>query len=60
MQSLNTPNVWFQKWHEELGELLLEHSNFEKLYFDEVFFYPKHIIFQLQNFREMMCHETEG
>ena len=37
MQSLNTPNVWFQKWHEELGELLLEHSNFEKLYFDEFF-----------------------
>ena len=27
----------FQKWHEELGELTLEHSKSEKLYTDGLF-----------------------
>ena len=29
--------MWFQKWHEELGELSLEHSKPEKLGIDGLF-----------------------
>ena len=29
--------LWFQKWHEELGEIFLEHSKSEKLYIDGLF-----------------------
>ena len=29
--------LWFQKWHEELGELSLECSLFKKLYIDGLF-----------------------
>ena len=29
--------LWFQRWHEELGDLSLEHSNSEKLYIDGLF-----------------------
>ena len=32
-----TLTLWFQKWHEELGELSLEHSKSEKLYIDGLF-----------------------
>ena len=28
---------WFQKWHKKLGELSLEHSKSEKLYFRGLF-----------------------
>ena len=29
--------LWFQNWHEESGELSLEHSKFEKWYIDGLF-----------------------
>ena len=32
-----TLTLWFQKWHEELGELSLEHSKSEKMYIDGLF-----------------------
>ena len=32
-----TVTLRFQKWHNELGELSLEHSKSEKLYIDGVF-----------------------
>ena len=42
--------LWFQKWHEELGELSLEHSKV-------VHFLSKAY---KENFNEIMCHDTEG
>ena len=42
--------LWFQKWHEELGELSLEHSKV-------VLFLSKAY---KENFNETMCHDTEG
>ena len=32
-----TLTLWFQKWHEELGELSLKHSKSEQLYIDGLF-----------------------
>ena len=29
--------LWFQNWHQELGELLLEHSKVWKMYFNGLF-----------------------
>ena len=34
---LKTLTLWFQKWHEELGELSLEHPKVWKLYIDGLF-----------------------
>ena len=48
MQNLETLILWFQKWHEELGELSLGTQKYEKFYFDHSF-YPKHRIFQQEN-----------
>ena len=36
-QSFNKMTLWIQKWHEEFGERLLEHSKSEKLYIDGIF-----------------------
>ena len=47
----------FQKWPEELGEFSLEHSKSEKLY-RMGYFCQKHVMFQLENFRGIMCHVT--
>ena len=49
--------LWLQKWHEELDELSLEHpkvSNCTSM----GSFCPKHLLFQLENFRGIMCHDT--
>ena len=38
-------NLWFQKWHEELGELsLLEHPKVWKLYIDGLFLSKAHTV----------------
>ena len=50
--------MWFQKWYEELGELSPDHSKSEKLYIDGLC--QKHLMFQLKNFGEIMCHDTES
>ena len=48
----------FQEWHEELGELSIEHSKVWKIiqWWD---FFAKSM-FQLENFRGIMYHDTEG
>ena len=51
--------VWFQKWLEELGELSLEHPKVWKLQIDGLFLSKAYILFQLENFRGIMCHDTE-
>ena len=50
--------MWFQEWYEELGELSLENPGVWKLYIDGLFC-PKHILFELENVRGIMCHDTE-
>ena len=53
--------LWFQKWHEELDELSLEHSQKSEKNGTLIgSFYPKHLMFQLGNFIRIMCHNTEG
>ena len=52
-----TQALWFQNRLDELGELSLEHSKFCTL-MDS--FCLKYIMFQLENFRGIMCHNTEG
>ena len=51
--------VWFQKWLEELDELSLEHPKVWKLHIDGLFLSKAYILFQLENFRVIMCHDTE-
>ena len=36
--------MWFQKWHEELGELSLEHPNTWKLYINGLFLSKAYIV----------------
>ena len=36
--------LWFLKWHEEFGELSLEHPKFWKLYIDGVFLSKAHTV----------------
>ena len=36
-EELSFMTLWFQKWHEKLGELSLDHPKSEKLYIDGLF-----------------------
>ena len=55
-----TLTLWFQKWHEELGELSLEHPKVWKLYIDGLFLSKAYTV-SARNFqRRIMCHDTEG
>ena len=45
VQGLNkTLGLWFQKWHEELGEFSLELSKSEKLYIDGIFLSKAYVL----------------
>ena len=51
--------LWFQKWHEKLNELLLEHSKSEKLYIDGLF-WQKQIMLQLEISEELCAMKLKG
>ena len=67
-------DLWFQKWHEKFGKFSPEHSKFSKLVFwwdlfraIEILkigflmgsFYPKWKMYDLEIYREVMCHDNE-
>ena len=58
--SKKTLALRFQKWYEELGELSLEHSKVWKIVLWWGSFCPKHLMFQLENFRRIVYHDNEG
>ena len=50
--------MWFQKWHEELGELSCSAQKSEKMHIGGLFL-SKGYLFQLENFSGIMCHDSE-
>ena len=55
-----TLTLWFQKWHEELGELSSsDHPTVWKLYIEGLFL-SKAYTASAENFRGIICHDTEG
>ena len=51
--------LWFQKWHEELGEILLEHSKSEKLYIDGLFLWKAYNVLA-RKFQRNWVMKTKG
>ena len=51
--------LWFQKWHEELGELSLEHSKSEKLHFDMQLLSIAYKVSAKKKYRRIISHDTE-
>ena len=51
--------LWFQKWHEELGEILLEHSKSEKLYIDGIFLWKAYNVLA-RKFQRNWVMKTKG
>ena len=54
----STLTLWFQNWHEELGEFSLKHSKISKFLFQWALFVQSEM-FQLENFKGIMCRDTE-
>ena len=62
MQNLNKswPCGFPKMAYDELDELSLMHSKVGKIAHWWALFFPEHIIFQLEHFRGIMYHDTEG
>ena len=59
MQNLRNLTLWFQKWHEELGELSwLGNPKVWKLYVDGLFFSKAYTV-PARNFQRNYYHDTE-
>ena len=48
-----------QNWHDEFDEFWPEHSKISKIYILMGWFWPKYIMFELRNYREVMFDGSE-
>ena len=54
-----TLTLWFQIWHEELGEFSLEHSKSEKLHFDMQLLSIAYEVSTKKKYRRIISHDTK-
>ena len=52
-------NLSFQNWHKKFGKFWPEHSRSSKIFTLMGSFWPKYVLFKLQQYRGVIFHETE-
>ena len=53
-------NFFFQNWRKEFDKISLQHFKVSKILILMCFFWAKYILFEVQKYRGIIFHETEG